>query len=86
MGWYAVAAIIASRNGPGDLNGDGVVGAADWDLFEGCASGPGVDHDGSDTCGRADFDDDNDVDQADFGVFERCLSGPGQPANPACAG
>jgi hypothetical protein len=75
-GWYAVAAFIAVRGAPGDLNQDGCVDLADFDRFTTCFSGPGINHDG-------DLDGDRDVDQADFGVFQRCVSG-NRPANPAC--
>jgi hypothetical protein len=70
-----------------DLNGDGVVDSLDFTVFEACASGPAIPHDGSTTCHKADFDDDGDVDQSDFGSLQRCLSisGSGIPASPPCA-
>ncbi len=67
-----------------DLDRDCDVDVDDFDLFAACASGPGVEHDGSPLCQAADFDDDVDVDQVDFGVFQRCLSGSGVPADPNC--
>lgn len=70
---------------PADLDRDGDVDSIDLGLFGGCASGPAVPHDGSETCRRADFDKDNDVDVADFGRLQRCYSGEGTPANPNCA-
>ena len=79
MGWYAVAAVIAVPFAPGDLNGDGRVDKDDLDLFEDCASGPGIHHGGSLTCERSDFDHDGDVDHTDFGVFQRCLTRTGVP-------
>lgn len=69
---------------PPDLDQDGDVDADDWDLFEACASGPGVNHVGGTICDTADFDADGDIDQADFGVFQRCLSGAGVPTDPMC--
>lgn len=64
-----------------DFNMDGLVNAADWEIFEACASGPSVAYTGD--CGKADFDTDSDVDQADFAVFQGCYSGD-QPARSAC--
>lgn len=79
-----------------DLDRDGDVDSADWALFEGCATGPGVLYDpqalqlgcelAADRDGKipADLDQDNDVDQVDFGVFQRCCSGENVPADPNC--
>lgn len=68
---------------PLDFDTDCDVDGDDLDLFEACASGPGVPH--STDCEGKDFDHDSDVDQADFAVFQRCLSGPDLPADPNCA-
>jgi len=78
-------AITLVPNVAADLDQDCDVDVDDFDLFAACASGAGVDHDGSPLCQTADFDDDVDVDQADFGVFQRCLSGSGVLADPNCA-
>lgn len=67
-----------------DLDGDGDVDQADLSLFESCASGPGVLHNGTDPCREADFDSDSDVDQSDFAVFQRCYSGSGNSPDPDC--
>jgi hypothetical protein len=69
---------------PPDLDQDGDVDVDDWDLFEACASGPGITHAGGTICDTADFDADGDIDQADFGIFQRCLSGAGVPADANC--
>ncbi len=68
-----------------DLNGDGVVDAADLDMFETCASGSAVPRDGSLPCSLADADQDVDVDLTDFAAFQRCAS-EGLDADPDCAG
>jgi len=65
-----------------DYDWDGDVDNNDFDAFQACASGPGIDYTGD--CGDADFDTDGDVDQADFAVFQRCFSGMNLPANPNC--
>lgn len=81
--------MIYSPNVPADLhpigNPDGDVDADDRAVFESCASGPAVPHNGNSECYKADLDDDGDVDQSDFGLFQRCLSGENMPANPNCA-
>ena len=66
-----------------DFNGDGLVDAADAQLFAACMSGAGVPHDGSLNCLAADIDGDGDVDQSDFGIFQRCSNGI-HPADPNC--
>ena len=53
---------------PADFDGDGDVDSADLDLFEGCASSPGVPY--ATGCNGKDLDTDGDVDQADFGIFQ----------------
>jgi hypothetical protein len=68
---------------PADFDRDGDVDSADMDLFESCASGPGISRPAG--CEAKDFDGDNDVDQSDFAVFQRCFSGPDVPADPNCA-
>lgn len=67
---------------PLDFDTDCDVDGDDLDLFETCASGPGVPR--STGCEGKDFDQDSDVDQADFAVFQRCYSGEGNPADPNC--
>jgi parallel beta-helix repeat protein len=81
MGAYEFIPVI-----PGDFNHDGYVDSEDYTIFETCASGPAIPHNGGPACQAADFDDDNDVDQDDFGIFQRCYSGEGNPADPSCAG
>jgi PKD repeat protein len=60
-----------------DLDEDGDVDGDDLLMFETCARGPAVAHDGSDRCAAADLDDDGDVDQSDFGRWQACMGGPG---------
>ncbi|MGQ9649471.1 MAG: PKD domain-containing protein [Phycisphaerae bacterium] len=67
-----------------DFDGDLDVDDADFDLFQGCATGAGVATSSLD-CDPADFDGDRDVDQADFGLFQRCFSGPGMVPASNCA-
>lgn len=52
----------------GDLNGDGVVNAADFALLAPCLGGPGVAPPG---CSGLSLDADDDLDLRDFGVFAR---------------
>jgi len=68
---------------PGDFDRDGDVDIDDYQVLDGCYSGPTVPYEGD--CGAADLDTDNDVDQSDFGIFQRCYSGQNHPANPDCA-
>ncbi len=67
---------------PPDLNLDTHVDSADLEIFEQCASGPGVAL--SPGCELADFDFDGDGDQGDFAVFQRCYTGPDAVASPDC--
>jgi len=64
---------------PADLDGDGDVDEDDLDIFESCATGPGMAGPPSGCSslnfGKADFDSDQDVDQKDFAGFQRCFSG-----------
>lgn len=87
--------MIAAQSG--DFDGDGLVAVSDLDIFQACATGPGILYDPANLpAGCAvqvdqglippDFDRDGDVDMDDFGVFQRCFSGEDQPADPACAG
>ena len=62
---YAAATLAC----PGDSDGDGEVGPADFALFHACCAGPtnhGVDPD----CDAFDFDHNGDVDLSDFRVFQ----------------
>jgi hypothetical protein len=68
---------------PADFDADGDVDAADLELFEACASGPGIPCVAG--CSKADLDLDGDADQMDFSLIERCLSGSDVTASPTCA-
>jgi hypothetical protein len=65
-----------------DFDADGDVDADDLDLFETCASGPGITP--ASGCEGRDLDGDSDVDQSDLGLLQRCLSGLGTPASMDC--
>jgi hypothetical protein len=65
-----------------DLDRDGDVDAADFNLFESCASGPGIPHDGSVLSQIADFDFDGDIDQSDFAEFQSRYTGEQVPPGP----
>ncbi len=79
-----------------DFNADRYVDHDDLDIFEICATGPGVPYavDGvPPECGpskdspahiAADLDADGDVDQLDFAILQRCYRGENEPADPAC--
>jgi len=69
---------------PGDLNQDGNVDQADFELFTACATGPALGP-ATGTCIDADFDHDTDIDQSDFGTLQRCYSSEHNPADPHCA-
>ena len=56
-----------------DLNHDGQVDLADFDIFADCMAGPDVISEPA--CTGADFDVDNDVDLGDFGIFQRAFGG-----------
>ncbi|NLX12683.1 MAG: hypothetical protein GXY44_03385 [Phycisphaerales bacterium] len=70
---------------PADFDHDGDVDSDDFVIFQSCATGPAIAHNGSETCQQADLDNDGDVDQDDFAIFQRCFSGKDNPANPDCA-
>jgi len=65
-----------------DLDHDGDVDLADFQLFQNCATGS--DAAAQATCGQPDFDLDGDVDLSDFELFPPCLDGPGVPGDPSC--
>jgi hypothetical protein len=65
-----------------DFDADCDVDATDYELFEACASGPGIPVVAG--CATADFDLDGDADQADFSLIERCVSGENVPSDPNC--
>jgi hypothetical protein len=67
---------------PGDLDFDNDVDFQDLDLFEDCASGPGVASNDSEICQFTDLDYDGDVDQADFALIQPWISGPLLLNNP----
>jgi len=67
-----------------DLDHDCDVDDADLELFEACAAGGDLAHDGTAVCTQADFDGDGDVDVVDYGTFQRCRSGPGNQPDPHC--
>jgi len=77
--------LTCGATAPVDFDQDCDVDLDDLAVFESCASGPSIAHQGTPTCLTADSEDDNDVDQADFAVFQRCFSGPDMPADPNCA-
>ena len=81
MGAYEFAPAV-----PADLDGDGDVDLDDFSIFQACASGPAIPHNGTRTCQTADLDHDGAVDQVDFGLFQRCYSGTGKLADPNCTG
>lgn len=58
---------------PADFDEDCDVDQADYQVFETCASGPGVPE--MVNCEQADFDADGDVDQTDFAVLQAAFTG-----------
>ena len=76
------AVLTIGNSVPADFNGDCDVDGDDYDLFDACASGPGVALSGG--CESQDLDLDNDVDQVDFSLFQRCFSGENIPADLNC--
>ncbi len=66
-----------------DSDFDGDVDLDDLEVFNDCASGPGLPRQLG--CEPWDFDSDGDIDQSDFGVVQRCYSGENIPADPNCA-
>jgi dienelactone hydrolase len=67
-GTRAYAILTTERRLGGDLNGDGVVDAADFAAFVACLAGPDVGV--SSGCTDADLDLDGDADLADFAAFQ----------------
>ncbi|MCP4592592.1 MAG: S8 family serine peptidase [bacterium] len=59
--------------GYGDFDTDEDVDLIDFNVFEGCLTGPGVTFDSG--CDMGDFDCDNDVDLADFRRFQTAFTG-----------
>ena len=67
---------IAVLTAPGDLDGDGEVGLADYTIFSLCLNGVSQPPASSCPVGvDADFDDNGTVDLADFAVFSRLFAG-----------
>ena len=62
-----------------DLDNDDDVDQFDFDIFSGCATGPGVTPPAS-GCDIADMDRDEAVDQRNFGLSQRGVSGEAVPA------
>lgn len=58
----------------GDMNHDGRIDCADFELLLGCLFGPDITP--GPTCEDGDLDSDNDVDLADFLVFQQQFTGP----------
>jgi hypothetical protein len=69
-----------------DFNNDQLVNSDDYNAFEACATGPGVElgETAPSYCTCMDVNDDNSIDQQDFGVFQRCFTGDTGTADPAC--
>ena len=84
-GFWPNAGPACTSFAPADFDQDCDVDANDRDIFEACASSPGIQHNSSPTYMMTDLDFDNDVDHADFAVFQRCYSGENVPADPNCA-
>ncbi|HPD30620.1 MAG TPA: hypothetical protein PLL20_11535 [Phycisphaerae bacterium] len=74
-----------------DFDHSGLVDSTDFEIFDACATGPGVPYrpghlppdciltpDAQDKI-AADFDADGDVDQSDFGLFQQYLNAPQAP-------
>jgi len=57
---------------PGDLNGDGVIDAADLATFGGCMTGP--DNSASSGCTGSDLNGDGDVDLMDYATLQSALT------------
>jgi hypothetical protein len=93
---YEVDYVLVYVPSDADFDEDGDVDKWDYAVFEGCATGPGIQYDeenlprsclltgNGSTYIPADLDHDRDVDQTDFGMFQRCLSGESIPADPNC--
>lgn len=62
-----------------DLNADGVVDLADFNIFVGCMAGPDTPYPAG--CDVADLQADGDVDVVDFAEFQLCFSGGGSVAS-----
>jgi len=75
--------LVVGLPAPGDFDLDDDVDQDDLDLFEACASGPGVPI--ASGCEGRDFDNDGDADQSDFAIVQRCYSGADVPGDPNCA-
>ena len=66
-----------------DLDADGDVDLADFNVFSACFNGPNRTPVYPGSCDIADLDGDGDVDLTDFSVFSACFNGPNR--SPACA-
>ncbi len=75
--------LTCGATAPVDFDQDCDVDQDDLDLFEACASGPGVPM--TPGCDGRDFDSDGDTDQSDFATVQRCYSGADVPGDPNCA-
>lgn len=90
---WVIGPFQADRADP-DLDNNGHVDGADFDLLITCLTGPSIPYTTLPAgCGfprdfegviQPDFDRDGDVDQTDFGVFQKCFSGPDAAFDPAC--
>jgi hypothetical protein len=66
---FRVVRVAAAAAAAGDADGDGDVDLADYAVFAGCQTGPGVAVPVG--CGTFDLDVDNDIDLIDFCAFQR---------------
>jgi hypothetical protein len=69
-----------------DINDDEHVDSQDYQVFEGCATGPGIPMPAEAPleCQCMDLNGDMAIDQQEFGVFQICLTGPSGTLDPSC--